>query len=190
MWSEILYGVLFEPRVTLRRLAEEQPLARALFTFLLITVFNLLIYRGVILQQQYSLGGIGTFLWLYQILGALFSFCMLFVMAGLFSLLSELLFNKTNASGLLVCLSFAALPGILGPALYYSASIIGLPWLGIACSVAAGVWLLILQILSLAEALDISIRQAIALFILPGLLILVGLVAIVLIFALSGLGIK
>jgi len=101
-----------------------------------------------------------------------------------------LLFNKTNASGLLVCFSFAALPGILGPALYYSASIIGLPWLGITCSIVVGVWLLVLQILSLTEALDISVGQAIALFILPGLLILVGLVVIILIFALSGLGIK
>ena len=190
MWSDILYGVLFEPRVTLRRLAEERPLAPALFTFLIIIIFNLVIYRGLILQQQYALDGVEAFLWLYQIIGALFSCCMLFVMAGLFSLLSELLFNKTNASGLLVCFSFAALPGILGPALYYSASIIGLPWLGITCSIVVGVWLLVLQILSLTEALDISVGQAIALFILPGLLILVGLVVIILIFALSGLGIK
>lgn len=190
MWSEILYGVLFEPRATLRRLAEERPLAHALFTFLIITIFNLVIYRGVIFQQQFALDDIRTFLWLYQILGALFSICMLFVMAGLFSLLSELLFNKINAAGLLVCLSFASLPGVLGPALYYSSSIVGLPWLGIACSIVVGVWILVLQILSLAESLDISIGQAIALFILPGLLILVGLVVIVLIFSLSGLGIK
>jgi len=190
LWSEILYGVLFEPRVTLRRLSEERPLPPAITTFLMITIFNLVIYRGLIFQQHYVLKDLGTFLWLYQIMGALFSFCMLFVMAGLFSLLSELLFNKTNASGLLVCLSFAALPGILGPALYYCASIIGLQWLGIVCSVLVGIWILVLQVLSLSEALDISTGQAVGLFILPVLLILAGLVVAVLGFSFSGLGIK
>jgi len=187
-WSDVLYGVLFEPRATLRRLSIERPLAPAIITFLVVAVFNLTIYRGIILQQQYE--DLESLIWLYQVVGAIFSFLMLFIMAGLFSLLSELLFKKTNASGLLVCLGLAALPGILGPALYYSALTIDLPWLGLLCSVFVGAWILVLQVLSLSEALDISTGQAIALYILPAFFILIGLTLVVGAFSLFGPGMK
>ncbi|MGE5389969.1 MAG: YIP1 family protein [Deltaproteobacteria bacterium] len=186
VWSEVLYGVLFEPRTTLRSLSIERPLAPAIITFMVVALFNLTVYRGIIFQQNYTIEDIGQFLWLYQVMGALFSFLMLFVMAGLFSLLSELLFNKTNASGLLVCLGFASLPGILGPALYFSAFIIDAQWLGVLCSVLVGIWMLVLQVLSLSEALEISTGQAVALFILPGVFAAVTLILAIMIFALFG----
>lgn len=190
VWNEVLYGVLFEPRTTLRSLSIERPLGPAIITFLAVAIFNLSIYRGIIFQQNYNMQDFEQFVWLYQIMGALFSFMMLFVMAGLFSLLSELVFNKTNASGLLVCLAFASLPGVLGPALYYSALIADAQWLGVLCSVLIGIWILVLQVLSLSEALEISTGQAVALFILPGIFIIVALVLVVLIFALFGPGVN
>ncbi len=189
IWSEVLYGVLFEPRATLRSLSIERPVIPAIVTFLAVTIFNLTVYRGIILKQNYAINDLEQFLWLYQIMGAVFSFFMLFVMAGLFSLLSELIFNKPNASGLLVCLGFSSLPGILGPALYYSAQIIDIQWLGVLCSLVIGVWMLVLQVLSLAEALELSTGQAVALFVLPGVFAAIALVLVIAIFALFGQGI-
>lgn len=190
VWSDVIYGVFFEPRATLRSLSEEKPLAPAIATFIMVAVFNLIIYRGIILQNDYSLDGMHNFLWLWQVFGALFSFFMLFVMAGLFSLLSELFYKKNNASGLLVCLGFASLPGVLGPPLYYGTVLMDIQWLGVICSILVGIWTLVLQVLSLREALEISTGRAVLLFLLPGLLIFIGVVAIIMMIALGGMAIK
>lgn len=190
VWSDVIYGVFFEPRATLRGLSEERPLVPAILTFLAVVVFNLIIYRGIIMHSDEVMDGMQNLQWFYQILAALFSFFMLFVMAGLFSLLSELFFNKTNPSGLLVCLSFASLPGILGPALYYAAILMNLQWLGILCFMLVLMWRLVLRVLSLREALEITTGRAVALFVLPGLFILFSSVAMIILVMVGGLGIK
>lgn len=185
VWSDVIYGVFFEPRATLRSLSEEKPLAQAVITFLVVAVFNLIIYRGIVFQNNYVVEVFREFLWLWQVLAAIFSFFMLFVMAGLFSLLSELFYKTTNASGLLVCLGFASLPGLLGPALYYGATLMDRQWLGVLFSMLAGIWTLILQVISLREALEISTGRAVVLFLLPGLLLFLSLLLIIVIFALG-----
>lgn len=189
-WTDVLFGILFEPQATLRNLSEEKPLFWGVITFLAVSIFNLTIYRGILLQQYTALGNMQLFLWWYQIIAALFSFFMLFVMAGLFSLLSELLFRKTNASGLLVCLCFAALPGIFAPALHYSAILIHVQWLGILCSVLIGIWMVVLQVLSLRESLQITTGQAVALFFVPGLVIFIITALVLVIIVASGMAIK
>lgn len=181
---DIIYGIFFDPVPTLRYLAREKPLLSGLLVYLVVFVFNLIINRGLTTLDSEIAGFIpdGNFIWIFAGLGVILSFFILALIAGLLSLLSEIFYQRGNASGLLVCLSFAVIPGVLGPPLQYGATLLGVSWLGIIFSLMAVIWVLVLQVLSLREALELQTGQAILLFILPGLfivLLLLGLIFIV-----------
>ena len=170
---DIIYGIFFEPVPTLQYLAREKPLLPGLLVYLVVFVFNLIINRGLTTLDSEIAGFIpnANLMWVIAGLGVILSFFMLAITAGLFSLLSEIFYQRGNASGLLVCLSFAVIPGVLGPPLQYGATLLGISWLGVICSLLAVIWVLVLQVLSLREALELQTGQAILLFILPGLFI-------------------
>jgi hypothetical protein len=170
---DIIYGIFFEPVPTLQYLAREKPLLPGLLVYLVVFVFNLIINRGLTTLDSEIASFIpnANLMWVIAGLGVVLSFFMLAITAGLFSLLSEIFYQRGNASGLLVCLSFAVIPGVLGPPLQYGATLLGISWLGVICSLLAVIWVLVLQVLSLREALELQTGQAILLFILPGLFI-------------------
>ncbi|HWP98383.1 MAG TPA: YIP1 family protein [Syntrophomonadaceae bacterium] len=173
--TEIIYGILFQPASTLRGLGEERPIAKGLLTFFLVSAISLLFKQalyGLILPAKF-LDLVGKMGWVFGGVGLVFSIMMLFVMTGVSSLLSELIFHKNNARALLCCLSFSVLPGILGPPLYYALALLGHQGAGWFCSFLVGVWVLVLQVLSLREALDLDTGQAILLYILPIMVMIV-----------------
>ena len=100
------------------------------------------------------------FLWLGAFIGVIFPLIMLFILAGLYSLLGELIYKSGNATGLLAGLSFASLPGIFGPPLQYVALSLGLNSLSNLISFAITIWLLVLQVIAIREALRLSTNQA------------------------------
>ncbi len=74
-WSEVVYGVLFQPVDTLRYLADEKPVGRGLLTFLLVTVTNLILLRGVEGTGPGPLSSLfREFFPLYATLGTFFAF--------------------------------------------------------------------------------------------------------------------
>ncbi|HHV17087.1 MAG TPA: hypothetical protein GXX58_11070, partial [Gelria sp.] len=133
---DIIYGIFFEPVPTLQYLAREKPLLPGLLVYLVVFVFNLIINRGLTTLDSEIAGFIpnANLMWVIAGLGVILSFFMLAITAGLFSLLSEIFYQRGNASGLLVCLSFAVIPGVLGPPLQYGATLLGVSWLGVICS--------------------------------------------------------
>jgi len=169
---DTIYGILFDPVPTLRYLAREKPLLPGLLIYMAVFIFNLIINRGLTTLDSEIAGFIpdGNFIWAFAILGVILSFFILALTAGLLSLLSEIFYQRGNASGLLVCLCFAVIPGALGPPLQYGATLLGISWLGVTFSLLAVIWMLVLQVLSLREALELQTGQAILLFIMPGLL--------------------
>jgi hypothetical protein len=181
---DTIYGIFFDPGPTLRYLAREKPLLPGLLVYLIVFIFNLIINRGLTELDSDIAGFIpeGNLIWVFAILGIILSFFILALTAGLLSLLSEIFYQRGNASGLLVCLCFAFIPGVLGPPLQYGATLLGISWLGVIFSLLAVIWVLVLQVLSLREALELQTGQAILLFILPGLFfifLLLGLIFII-----------
>lgn len=171
---DIIYGIFFDPVPTLQYLAREKPLLPGLLVYLVVFIFNIVINQGRTTLDSEIAGFIpdGNFIWAFAALGVILSFFILALTAGLLSLLSEIFYQRGNASGLLVCLSFAVIPGVLGPPLQYGATLLGVSWLGVILSLLAIIWVIVLQVLSLREALEIQTGQAILLFILPGLFII------------------
>ncbi|HBQ27272.1 MAG TPA: hypothetical protein DD791_12825 [Syntrophomonas sp.] len=182
---DIIYGIFFDPVPTLKYLAREKPLVLGLLVYLVAFVFNLIINHGLTTLDSEIAGFIpdGNLIWVFAGMGIILSFFILALTAGLFSLLSEIFYQRGNASGLLVCLSFSVIPGVLGPPLQYGATLLGVSWLGVIFSLLAVIWVVVLQVLSLREALELQTGQAILLFILPGLFIVLLLLGFIFIIA-------
>ena len=181
---ELLYGIMFEPRPTLQYISEKKPLAWGLTVYLIVLIFNAVFARGInYISPKDAVALLDELLWIYLVTGALFSIVVLFLLTGLFSLLSDLFYGHSNSSGLLACLCFASVPGVLGPPLQYSALLTGASYIGTISSVIISVWVLVLQIMALKEALALRTGQAINLFIMPFILaiIVIGVIIIVIV---------
>lgn len=184
-FTEVIYGILFQPAPTLQYLSREKPLKQGLILYAIIALFNVLISQGIeALQFKDSLANLPPdFIWLAGGLGVIASIIMLFLIAGLLSLISEIIFGQANAKGLLVCLSFAYLPSVLSAPLQYAALLIGIKTAAIALPLLTLLWVLVLQVIALREALNLRNSQAVLLFILPVLILLALIIATVIIAA-------
>lgn len=185
-FTDIIYGLIFSPSQTLRSISDNKPWAYGIVVFLVVMTFNMIVSRGIYAMEPVEevLPIPSGFLWLGALVGIIFSLIMLFIMAGLYSLLGEIIYQSGNGSGLLASLSFASLPGIFGPPLQYVAILLGLSPLSMLISFGITVWLLVLQVIALREALQLSTSQATFLFIIP-LLITIILIGGILLLALT-----
>ena len=97
--TEMVYGILFQPVSTLQYLSREKPLSRAMLVFVSVLLFNTLVNQAIsmanIEELPFSLPV--NLLWLFGLMGIIFSILLLFLTAGFFSLLSEVFFGRANA---------------------------------------------------------------------------------------------
>jgi len=180
-FTESIYGVLFEPAATLRHLAENKPYGRALLIFLAVTLLSLIFEQALMVYNDSETLKIlpANAVWMFNILGALLSVLLLLVISGLLSLISEIIYGKFNAGGIMVALCYASIPGILGPPVHYALSLAGVEWLGAILALLVMVWVLVLQVIAVRESLQVTTGQAILILVLPGLFSLILLTALV-----------
>lgn len=185
-FTDLIYGIIFSPSKTLKMISDNKPWVQGLLVFLVVMIFNMIVNRGIyVLEKVEEVISIPSgFLWLGAFIGIIFSLIMLLVVAGLYSLLGELIYKSGNASGLLAGLSFASLPGIFGPPLQYVALLLGLNPLSALISFGITIWLLILQVIAIREALKLSTNQAVFLFIIP-LIVTIIIIGGIIAFALT-----
>ncbi len=184
-FTEVIYGILFQPAATLSYLGREKPLKQGLILYLFIALFNVLISQGmesIAINETFAKLS-SDFIWMAGSLGIAASIIMLFFMAGFLSLISEIIYGQANAKGLLVCLSFAYLPGVLGAPLQYAAMLIGIKAAASVLPVLVLLWVLVLQVIALREALALRTSQAVLLFIFPILILLMLVIASILVMA-------
>lgn len=186
-FTELIYGILFQPSSTLRYLGEEKPLGKAILVFIIVLLFN-----AIIGQETHIIDPTETaqlvpreMMWVFNFIIGIMSFVMLFLMAGLFSLLGDIIYSRENAKGLLACLAFATVPGVLGPPLQYLAFAAGMVWLGLVISLGIAMWLIVLQVISIREGLLVDTGQAVVIFIIPLIALTVIMVATVIAVAAS-----
>lgn len=164
--SEAIYGVFFEPVNTLRTLSREQSLIRGLLLFMIASLLSAFFNQAVTSTQGITLfnGKASVFTGL---LGFILSLGGLFVMVGLYSVLGELFFKKTNILSMLSCMSYASLPGVLGSSVCVAFVFLGFESLGILFSGLGSLWAMVLSIISIREALELDISQSVLLFFIP-----------------------
>lgn len=180
--TEILYGIVFQPLTTLRYLSSSQPLLMALTAFAVTVLGNMLMDLGINMNRGLGVPLPQGYIGVYLGLGLLFSLAALAAAAAIYTLLGELLFQQSNGRGILTCLAFAFVPGLLATPLQYALTLLNMNSFNLAISILAFVWVVALQIMGIREALLIQSSQALLLFILPGavffMLVLITLVSL------------
>lgn len=175
--ADTIYGLFFQPAATMRQISEDKPLVRGIILYILVSLLGVLFNQGVEASRENSMlaGGSGWALGAFSVFFALIN---LFVMAGVMSLLADIIYKKSNPTGVLACFSFAALPGVLGGAVYYTFFLLGMEGVGAACLFAVSLWVLVLWVLSLRESLDLDTGQSVLLLLVPPLAVFFIMVVI------------
>ncbi|MHB9093533.1 MAG: YIP1 family protein [Eubacteriales bacterium] len=190
--AELIYGVIFTPRVTFRKFTEDPPLFQGFVVFLLVVILTSLM--NTLVPPDFSKGSAELAGALAKtrpyigIIGALLAFIGWFMQAGVFHLFAELLGGRGRAVGVLTVLAFADIPRVLViPFQVISVilvdSLFG-RFLTVAVSLLAFVWWAVLLVIGLREIQGFSTGRAVAALLIPfGIL---GLVIIVLTAAIVG----
>lgn len=168
-FTESIYGIFFEPTATLRTLADKKPYGRALLIFIAVTLLNLIFQQALNVYTDNEILKMvpANAVWAFNLLGAALSVVLLLSISGLLSLISEIVYGKFNAGGVLVTLCYASIPGILGPPLHYASSLAGVQWLGAVLAGLSMIWVLVLQVIGVRESLRVTTGQAILIMLLP-----------------------
>ncbi|NPV90746.1 MAG: YIP1 family protein [Firmicutes bacterium] len=194
-WVEMLYGIIARPAETLRVVSRGDYLVNALLIFLAVegvswflqiamaargptsdTLARLfpLLAAAAIPRAVVKLG------MMMAVLGVLGSIIFLVAGAGIFNLLAEVLLRgKGNARGTLTGLALATLPTVFGAPFLLMASLFSWPIINLV-SLVLWAWTLVLKVMAIREATEISTARAIAVYLIPGvsmaLLLLIALV--------------
>lgn len=189
--TDYLWGTIFNPDTTMRQLVAEKPLGQGLTLYIAVLTIIMIINQGVdaLRPIEEALSLPAQFIWLLGGIGIIFSLLILFLSAGFLSLLSEITYRRGNSLGLLVGLCFAILPGVFGPLLQYGLAIIGLNWLGVIFSTITMVWVVVLQIIAVRAAFNLSTGQALIIYFLPLLIFVITAIAVTSLILVSSLSI-
>ncbi|MDT3700103.1 MAG: Yip1 family protein [Thermincola sp.] len=190
--AELIYGVLFSPVRTFRRISDNPPLFHGFLVFFgvlfLTTLTNILVPSSIMTPTELNLVLARPRL-LIGIMGAFLTLIGWFVQAGLFQLLAEFFGGKGRAMGVLTVLALARLPRVLMIPFYVLSYLLADSYFGrffiIAASIIAFIWWAVLLVIGLREIQLFSTARALATLSIP--LVILGLTFIVFAMALVGL---
>jgi len=191
--AELVYGVLFSPATVFRRVSKEPPLFLGFGIFLTATVLSSLVntlaprdFTGAPAELAGALAGAAPFIGILAALAAIVGW---FIQAGVFQLFAEFMGGKGRAIEVLVILALIELPKIVITPFrvigyLYIDSFAG-RFLGIAASLVAAAWWVVLLVIGLREVQRFSTGRAVAVLLLP--FAAVGLVLVVFAVSLAGI---
>jgi len=183
-FTEIIYGIIFQPAPTLKYLSGNKPLILGLAAFSVAAVWNMIISLGMDNARGFSAALPEGYIGVYLFIGLLISLSVLGVSAAVYSLLGEIIYKQANGRGILTCLAFAFVPGVLGPPLQYATTLLNFSYLNFNISIFTFIWVVVLQIIGIREALVIQTGQALLVFVLPWLIFMVLIFILVLLLGL------
>ncbi len=205
---ELVYGVLFEPRRTMKRVAEKPPLGLAVLIVTVLSLFGTLTGLFIILRffEQSLLGTVaGGFIpggrgivILIAVLGLLVGYARWFGYSAVMHLVADLLGGRGCARGVFAVAGLATLPSILKFPVQILAYWYGMESLAASAAaglagLAAGIWSFIILVIGINQVHGLSTGRSVLVVIAPvlALIILVFLTILsilVLIMAFSSTG--
>lgn len=189
---DLLYGVLAKPVETLRYLTMSKPLTMALLVYIAISVLGAIAAIPGLAQLDSLPGGVSrdvppglsffsspAFIIATVISTPIFALITLFIVGGLYHLLSMLFKGEGDFRGLLSALGFASFPQVLSiPFVLLSlvAGTLGGVLSGVV-SFAVSIWIIVLTIISIRENYRLSTGKAVLIFFIP-LIAFLALIAV------------
>lgn len=182
-WVDLLYGVIAQPSATFRIAAGGGYLRFSLLAFLLVQVVNWYLQiaftaRGTLAESLAReipslapaeitrvIVDLGILL---AVMGVIASFIFLFLGAGIFNLLAEILNGKGNARGLLAVLALTELPLVLGAPVQFLSFTLSWPSQVVtATSLGLWLWTAVLKVAAIRESTGLSTARAAAVYLIP-----------------------
>lgn len=194
---DLIYGLLFSPAATFRKISGRPPLGHAFIVFTAVTLISTLITVWVppvspemTPEMPPEMARMMLSITPYVgLLGALLAFLNWFILAGVFQLFSEFLNGRGKALGVFTVLGLAELPQVFSSPVYLLTSLSGQSVLSTFLTISTGllifIWRLILIVIGLREIHGYSTGRAVITVLAPGLVLL--LVALVTVVALVGM---
>lgn len=173
-WYEMIYGTFFEPAETLKRISHEKQLGYGLAVVIVVYIFGFLFDLGMLrsslpqIQELTSLSiNASNSYWFYGLIGLPVAILSWFIMSSIYAMLGSLICNRQNPEGIMSALAFSTLPALLSPPL----QLIGrsFAWSAFPLFVGTGImiWIVVLQVIGLREALEVDSGQAMAVWFVP-----------------------
>ena len=195
---ELIYGAVFQPKKTFASVGQEKPLAKCLLIFTLVLLLTELLWQGQLrsfgevfltdleipynlsAESSYSMAIFQDIFLIMTVFFILFSITVLFVQTGLLNLVGELLGGTGNAKGLLCALALATIPSLIISVLDTLIIMVGLPgFISLVLALIGFLWIIILQILAVQGALNLSMGRSIATALLPVIALVIIILALV-----------
>lgn len=188
---DVIYGLLFAPTATFRKISHRPPLGYAFIVFTAVTLISTLIAvwaPPVSPRLASDMPGqmsrvMMSMLPYFGLMGAVFAFLNWFVLAGVFQLFSEFFGGRGRALGVLAVLGLSELPGIFTGPINLITHFMEQSSLSIFISVSSGllilIWRFILIVIGLRAVQEYSTGRAVITVLAPGIILFLLAVAMV-----------
>lgn len=188
---EIVYGVLFEPVRTMKKVAENPPLTAALLSFTIISLLGAvmgLLAFSKFLSQGYDAAGIDQLLPGAQVLvpaglfiSLIFSYIKWFCYSAIINLVAELLGGRGSARGVFAAFGLAGLPLILiipfqFLAYWYGTGVFAVNVLLMLVWLVLGIWSGLIFVIGIREVHALSTGRSVLVLLIPCLALVLLLV--------------
>lgn len=187
---DILYGIIFSPRQTMKTVGRQKPLGPSVALLLGVNLLTIVLlffsfndnqtFPNILPQAGIPLEAAKKFLYVSSIGLFFIRLIYLFAITACYNLLGELLGGKGNAIGLLSALCLTSIPEIFSVPLLFLGRLLPLgSTLNTLGNFLLWLWSLVLSILALREVLELSTGKALLVFFLPLLVFLTIIVSMV-----------
>lgn len=180
--AELIYGTLFSPTATFRRISHDPPLFYGFIVFVAVVFLTSVVYTLVppdISEIPSPLAGVfAQAKPLIGIAGAMFAFIGWFIQGGVLHLFAEILGGKGRAIGVLTVIALSNVPRVLVIPIqvisyFMAGSFIG-SFLTVASTLIVFFWEIVLTVIGLREVHQFSTGRAVGALLIPlGLILLI-----------------
>ncbi len=176
---DLIYGVIFEPAITFRGLAEKPPILKTLLIFSIAQILSMLFFvLGGIYSDGHMISGLpGTVSLAKAVLfgvafgGFIFSYVKWFIYSGILFFISELLGGSGKAVGALSATGLASVPAMLLAPIQLLLILIGNHWwtylLAGILMLVTWIWFIILLVIGFRETQHLEGGKSLAVVFIP-----------------------
>jgi len=178
---ELLYGIIFNPRKTMRQAAENPLFSQALVVFLIVNILSSLL-MAVSLGSRFPGRALAFAPVALVVAGLVVGFIDWFVVTGVFHLLAGIFGGHGKGLALFALIALANLPRLVDVPLGLLA-FTPLRALGVVLGLVVTLWVAVLYVIAISEVHGLSTGQSVAVLTLPLLAVILGLIIIAVAFA-------
>lgn len=172
---ELIYGVLFDPVQTFRKIMPDFSVKRSFFIFTLVIIVTTIMSAILMCRSLPSFGAFGSMynlIFVIMVISLVFNYFIWFLLSGVFHLLAEFFGGQGRAIGVFIIAGMASLPLIFLIPVDLLLLLLGLKGFTLNIilffsGLIVLIWRLVLLTLGIREVHNVSTGRAVAVVLLP-----------------------